>query len=76
VGCCVAQTRSYGSRVRSLWSSDNKGPSDPKPMHLPLTVSTLITVNESCLGEFIKTQVIIRDLELVAVEGPKNLHSY
>ena len=45
-------------------------------MHLPLTVSALISVHGSCLGEFIKMQVIIRDPELVALEGPKNLYSY
>lgn len=31
-------------------------------------------MNKSCLGELIKMQFIIRDAELVDVEGPKNLH--
>lgn len=43
-------------------------------MHLPLSVSTLISVNESCLG--LSSEVIIRDPELVGVEGPKNLPCY
>lgn len=75
--CCPNKIlRACGALTVRGKTSSNLGPSDPKPVPLPLPVSALISANESCLGEFIKIQVIFRDPELVALEGPKNLHSY
>lgn len=68
--------RACGALTVRVKASSNPGPSDPKPVHLPLPVSALISANESCLGEFIKMQVIFRDPEFVTAEGPKNLHPY